>query len=111
MSPRRPPERPASQKVEVEVVHALAPVRPSVRHETVATRRKAQLFRDIASREDELSRDRCVGVVEVVDRRDVLPGNEQDVFRSAGVQIPEREHVFTVPDDLRRELAPRNPAE
>jgi hypothetical protein len=97
--------------VEVEVVDTLAPIGSRVRHETVAARRKAQLSRDIASREDELSRHRFIGVVEVVDRPDVLPGNEQDVFRGAGVQIPEGEHVFTVPNDLRRELAPRNLAE
>ncbi len=102
---RRPGHRPPAHHVAVKVKHALPGVRALIHHEPVARLRKAELLRHGSRPEHHLSQRLDVARLAVVDARDVLLRNHEDVPRRSGADVGERHDVVVLEDDLRRRLA------
>jgi NAD(P)H-dependent FMN reductase len=86
-SPRRPPEPPAAQHVQMNVKDRLSRVRVAVEDSPVATIGVAVLRRQCRSPANHLSNQTVVFGAEVVQRRDVPARHDEDVRGRLGVDV------------------------
>ncbi len=81
--------------------YGLPSFRSRVDDEPVPPARKPELTRQVARGDEKPAHQSRVGFVQLVDRPDVLPGDEQDVGGRSRMQVPEGENVFVRKDDDR----------
>lgn len=106
---RRPGHRPPSKQVDVQMIHALPPIPTGVDHGPVPGLGDALLPSNGSSKGDHSAEQ--VGIVRVVERGQMLFGDDQNVNRCLRIQIPERDDVLAVHDHFRGNFATRDSAE
>ena len=86
------------------MMHTLTPVLADVRYDAVAVRQPRRLrdFRDLF---EDISNDRAVFMVHLVDRADVLLRDNKNMNRSLRIDIAERKNALILVYLLRRDLS------
>src|SRR5262245_38821194 len=87
----RPLHLAATQQMKMQVVDRLPAVAAAVHYPAVAVVSEAQLARQIADDLPHVADERRVGVGYVVERRDLLLGNQQHVRRRLRSNVAERQ--------------------
>src|SRR6266516_3707581 len=110
-SPRRPAHRTAPQQVEVDVEHALAGVRPDVRHQPPPRAVDAFGLRQVRRRLHDLGQQLPVLVRDGRRRLDVILRDQKDVGGRLRPDVAERHHLVGLVHDIGLDLAPGDLAE
>ena len=95
----------------MEVAHALTAVGTDVRYESVPVLRETGTPRHIARGDQELTGEERVLIGELIDGSDVLPGNDENVLGRLGGNVAKGDEAFPLVENVRRNLAPSDPAE
>lgn len=86
------------------MMHTLTPVLADVRYDAVAVRQPRRL-RDLRNFLEDISNDRAVFMVHLVDRADVLLRDNKNMNRSLRIDIAERKNALILVYLLRRDLS------
>jgi len=78
----------------MQVAHRLSPVLPAVDDETVASAVQPLIRCDTGCGENEFPGQIPVGILQFGQPGDVASGNDQDVGRRLGVDVPESQELF-----------------
>ncbi len=89
-----PQQGTAPEKVEMQMAHRLSPVLPAIYDETVAPAVQAFGRCDTGRGEHEFPCQIAVGILQFGQPCDVAAGNDQDVGRRLGVDVPESQELF-----------------
>jgi len=95
----------------MNVKHRLPTVGVAVRHHPVSALGHAQSAGDLLGHQQDVADGRFVLRGEIVERGDVLLGDDQDVLRGAGVDVLEGQADVVLEDDVGRDLPGHNLAE
>ena len=95
----------------MQVPDRLASVSAHVDHQAPAPLGQALPLRQLAGTQEQPPCDLEMTCLEAVQRLDVLPRSDQDVHRSLGRDIAEREQVLALQEEIRFELAAGDAAE
>src|SRR5688572_11168971 len=104
LSSGRPHHLASTEEVQMDMEDRLPGVLAVVEHEAVAARQPL-LFCKLTCNVDQVSDQRLVRLLHVLDPIDRLLGNDQDVRRSLRIDVAEREAAIILVDDLGRDLA------
>ncbi len=87
--------------MKVNVIDALAR-EPAIVHDQAVARFGDRLIAgDIPGCDEELADQRRILLVQCFDGRDVAPGNDEDVRRRTGLDVPERDDVIVFMNNVR----------
>src|SRR5205814_935465 len=102
-SARRPRHRPPAQEVQVEMKHRLAAVGVGVHDDAIAPLGEPRVPRQIAREPEETTQQ--LGIPCVVERREVIGGNHEQVRGRLRIQVLESHDPVRPLYDRRRDLA------
>ena len=95
----------------MNVKYRLPSVRVAVRNHAVSAGGHAHLAGDLPGHQEDVPDGGLVFRGQIVECGDVLLGNDEDVRRGAGIDIPKRQADVVLKDDLGRDLPPHYLAE
>jgi len=96
--------RAAGEHVQVDVEDELVGVRVHVHHRPPALVGEAPLLGQLGRGREQVAHGGCILGCDVVQRRDVLLRDDEEVLRRLGLDVLEGERIGVVVDDLRRDL-------
>jgi hypothetical protein len=108
---RGPPHRPAAQQVQMQVINALASMRPFVEHQSVTFAVNLPLLGNSVGDFNHSGKHGRVGSSDVVHGWDVLLGNYEHMGRCYRSDVLEGDDLFVTEDFLRRNLTLEDLAE
>lgn len=88
----------------MQMKHRLTGAFAAVDVQPVSGVRDALIARDLGRCEEKALRAPHGVLSQVVDRRDMLPGNDQHMDGGLGVKVPKGEHLIVFVDEFRRNL-------
>src|SRR3954467_5733201 len=95
--------------MQVDVKNGLAGIGVRIDHSAIPALRQSFGLRELCGHQMHLADD--VGVLRLVQRHDVLPRNDQNMNGRLRVDIPERDAMLVLRDDVCRNLFLQNAAE
>lgn len=102
---RRPSHRAPAEDVAVKVEHALPRVGALVDDESIPAFIQPKLLSDVTRGEKYLSEQTGVFGLYFMNAGDVLLGDDQGMGRSHRANVPKRDHVIVLEDDLSGDLS------
>ena len=109
--PWRPAESASCQQVQVDMKHRLSGVALTVQDRAVPALGIAMLFGQRCCAPDHGPDEVVVARSQVVQRRDVLPRNDEDMKRRLRTDVLERDQILILVDEVARDLASDDLAE
>lgn len=97
--------------MKMQMEDRLASVSAGIDHEAIARFGEPFVCCNLGAGEQEPSKERVVGLTQVLDRRDVTLGNHQRMHRRLGIDVVEGQCVFILIDNLGRDASFDNSAE
>ena len=111
-SARRPAQLPAAEHMKMQMIHALPCVATCIRHDAIAIGVQPMLARQLGRKPQQLPEQPFTLRAPEITNRSDMPGRyDQQMHRSLGIDVLERNGVLGPLHDLGRYFAGYNPAE